>query len=56
VETHREETKRTFKEYRWIDRINQDFEKLGIPNWEEKVQNRKEWKEVLVMANTLEEL
>lgn len=30
---------------RWMDGITQDLEKLGIPNWEEKVQNREEWKE-----------
>jgi hypothetical protein len=41
---------------RWIDGIKQDLEKLGIPNWEEKVQNREEWKEVSVAAKTLEEL
>jgi len=41
---------------RWIDVVKQDLEKLGILNWEEKIQNREEWKAVLVAAKTLEEL
>ncbi|VVC43813.1 HMG-I/HMG-Y, DNA-binding, conserved site [Cinara cedri] len=41
---------------RWIDGIKQDLEKLGISNWEDKVQNREEWREVSVAAKTLEEL
>jgi hypothetical protein len=27
---------------RWIDGVKQDLEKLGILNWEEKIQNREE--------------
>jgi hypothetical protein len=41
---------------RWIDSIKQDLEKLGISNWEEKLQNREEWRELSVAAKTLEEL
>lgn len=41
---------------RWMDGIRQDFEKLGITNLKEKVNNRKEWKEVTVVAKILEEL
>eukprot|EP00102_Acyrthosiphon_pisum_P016377 XP_008187319.1 PREDICTED: uncharacterized protein LOC103310527 [Acyrthosiphon pisum] len=41
---------------RWIDGIKQDLEKLGISNWEEKVQNREEWRELSVAVKTLEEL
>lgn len=26
----------------WIDEIKQDLEKLGVPNWEEKVHNQEE--------------
>jgi hypothetical protein len=28
---------------RWIDGVKQDLEKLGIPNWREKIQNREKW-------------
>jgi hypothetical protein len=52
VVPHREETKRRPKK-RWIDGIKQDLEKLGIPNWEGKVRNREEWKEVSVTAKLL---
>jgi len=48
MKTPREKTKRTSKEAT-------DLEKLRIPNWEEKVQNREEWK-VFMATKTLEEL
>jgi len=48
--------KRSRGKKRWIDGIKLDLEKLGISNWEEKVQNREEWRELSVAAKTLEEL
>jgi hypothetical protein len=39
-----------------MDGIKQDFEKLGIPDCEEKVRNREEWKEVSMVARAPEEL
>jgi len=41
---------------RWIDGIKQDLEKLEIPNWEEKLHNRKRSKEVSVVTKTFEGL
>ncbi|VVC36209.1 Hypothetical protein CINCED_3A016796 [Cinara cedri] len=40
----------------WIDEIKQGLEKLGILDWEKKVHNREEWKEVSVAAKILDEL
>lgn len=41
---------------RWMYGIVQDLDKLKVVNWEDRLNNWKEWKEMVVVAKILEEL
>lgn len=41
---------------RWQDAVEDDLKALGMQEWKEIVQDRKRWKDVLMVAKTLIEL
>jgi len=40
---------------RWIDRVTEDLNAMGIEDWREIVQDKEKWRNIVVMAKTLRE-
>jgi hypothetical protein len=41
---------------RWEDDARNDLRKMGVKNWKQRSQERKQWKEIIEQANTHKEL
>jgi hypothetical protein len=41
---------------RWEDDARNDPRKMGVKNWKQKAQERKQWKEIIEQAKTHKEL
>ena len=41
---------------RWEDDVRNDLGSMGVKNWKQKVQERKQWKEITEQAKTHKEL
>ena len=41
---------------RWEDDVRNDLRKMGVTNWKQRKQERKQWKEVIEQAKTHKEL
>jgi hypothetical protein len=41
---------------RWEDDVRSDLRKMGVKNWKQRVQVRKQWKEIIEQAKTHKEL
>ena len=41
---------------RWEDDVRNDMGSMGVKNWKQKVQERKQWKEIIEQAKTHKEL
>jgi hypothetical protein len=41
---------------RWKDDARNDLRKLGVKNWKQRAQERKQWKEIMEQAKTHKEL
>jgi len=41
---------------RWEDDVRNDLRKMGVTNWKERTQERKQWKEIIEQAKTHKEL
>jgi len=41
---------------RWEDDVRNDLGSMGVKNWKQKVQERKQWKEIIEQAKTHKEL
>jgi len=41
---------------RWEADVRNDLRKMGVSNWKERAQERKQWKEIIEQAKTHEEL
>jgi hypothetical protein len=41
---------------RWEDDVRNDLRKMGVTNWKQRMQERKQWKEIIVQAKTHKEL
>ena len=41
---------------RWEDDVRKDLREMGVSNWEQKTQERKQWKEIIEQAKTHKEL
>ena len=40
----------------WEDDVRNDLRKMGVNNWKQRMQERKQWKEIIEQAKTHEEL
>jgi hypothetical protein len=40
---------------RWEDDVRNDLRKMGVKNWKQRVQERKQWKEIIEQAKTVME-
>ena len=41
---------------RWEDDVRNDLRKMGVSNWKQRTQERKQWKEIIEQAKTHKEL
>ena len=41
---------------RWEDDVRNDLRKMGVKNWKQRTQERKQWKEIIEQAKTHKEL
>jgi hypothetical protein len=41
---------------RWEDIVRNDLRKMGVTNWKQRMQERKQWKEIIEQAKTHKEL
>ena len=41
---------------RWEDDVRNDLRKMGVKNWKQRVQERKQWNEITEQAKTHKEL
>jgi hypothetical protein len=41
---------------RWEDDVRNDLRKMGVKNWKQRVQERKQYKEIIEPAKTHKEL
>jgi hypothetical protein len=41
---------------RWEDNVRNDLRKMGVTNWKQRTQERKQWKEIIEKAKTHKEL
>jgi hypothetical protein len=41
---------------RWEDDVRNDLRKMGVTNWKQRKQERKQWKEITEQAKTHKEL
>ena len=41
---------------RWEDDAKNDLKKMGVNNWKQRVQERKQWKDIIQQAKTHKEL
>ena len=41
---------------RWEDDARNDLRKMGVKNWKQRVQERKQWKDIIEQAKTHKEL
>jgi hypothetical protein len=41
---------------RWEDGVRNDLRNIGVKNWKQKAQERKQWKEIIEQAKTHKEL
>jgi hypothetical protein len=41
---------------RWEDDVRNDLRKMGVKNWKQRVQKRKQWKKIIEQAKTHKEL
>ena len=41
---------------RWEDGVRNDLRKVGVRNWKQRVQGRKQWNEITEQAKTHKEL
>ena len=41
---------------RWEDDVRNDLRKMGVNNWKQRAQERKQWKEITEQARTHKEL
>ena len=41
---------------RWEDDVRNDLRKMGVSNWEQMTQERKQWKGIIKQAKTHKEL
>ena len=41
---------------RWEDDVRNDLKKMGVKNWKQRVQERKQWKDIIEQAKTHKEL
>jgi len=41
---------------RWEDDVRNDLRKMGVNNWKQRTQERKQWKEIIEQAKTHKEL
>ena len=41
---------------RWEDDLRNDLRKMGVTNWKQRTQERKQWKEIIEQAKTHKEL
>ena len=41
---------------RWEDDVRNNLGSMGVENWKQKVQERKQWKEIIEQAKTHKEL
>ena len=41
---------------RWEDDVRIDLRKMGVKNWKQRVQERKQWKDIIEQAKTHKEL
>ena len=41
---------------RWEDDVRNDLRKMGVTNWKQRTQERKQWKEIIEQAKTHKEL
>ena len=37
---------------RWEDDVRNDLRKMGVTNWKQRTQERKQWKEIIEQAKT----
>ena len=37
---------------RWEDNVRNDLRKMGVANWKQRMQERKQWKEIIEQAKT----
>jgi hypothetical protein len=37
---------------RWEDDVRNDWKKMGVKNWKQRVQERNQWKEIIEQAKT----
>jgi hypothetical protein len=40
----------------WEDDVRNDLRKMGVKSWRQKVQERKQWEEIIEQAKTHKEL
>ena len=41
---------------RWEDDVRNDLRKMGVKNWKQRMQERKQWKDIIEQAKTHKEL
>ena len=41
---------------RWEDDVRNDLMKIGVTNWKQRTQERKQWKEIIEQTKTHKEL
>jgi hypothetical protein len=41
---------------RWEDDVRNDLRKMGVTNWKQRTQERKQWKKIFEQAKTHKEL
>jgi hypothetical protein len=41
---------------RWEDDARNDLRKMGVKNWKQRAQERKQWKEIIEQSKTHKEL
>ena len=41
---------------RWKDDVRNDLRKMGVKNWKQRVEERKQWKDIIEQAKTHKEL
>ena len=41
---------------RWEDDVRNDLRKMGVNNWKQRTQGRKQWKEIIEQAKTHREM
>jgi hypothetical protein len=46
----------TWNVRRWEDDVRNDLRKIGVKNWKQRAQKRKQWKEIIEQAKTHKEL